>query len=73
MKLYFEDRKVQHIKFYEQPTWNFIPMSLAGKETKKLDGFFWEQLRRPRSIEDLLFRKIIQANPEEVLDAEDGK
>ncbi|MEZ4924752.1 MAG: OstA-like protein [Saprospiraceae bacterium] len=73
MKLYFEDRKVQHIKFYEQPTWNFIPMSLAGKETKKLDGFFWEQLRRPRSIEDLLFRKIIQVNPEEVLDAEDGK
>jgi len=25
-------------------------MKKAGKETKKLDGFFWERERRPRGV-----------------------
>ncbi len=50
MRLYFGDNKVESIKFYQQPSGKFIPMKQAGKDTKKLEGFFWETLRRPRSV-----------------------
>jgi len=53
MRLYFGDNKVESIKFYQQPSGKFIPMKQAGKETKKLEGFFWDQKRRPRGIKDL--------------------
>jgi lipopolysaccharide export system protein LptA len=53
MRLYFGDNKVESIKFYQQPSGKFIPMSQAGKDTKKLEGFFWEKERRPRSLGDL--------------------
>lgn len=53
MRLFFADNKVESIKFYQQPSGKFIPMDQAGSETKKLDGFFWERTRRPRSLEDL--------------------
>lgn len=54
MRLYFGDNKVESIKFYQEPSGKFIPIKAAGKETKKLEGFFWDQVRRPRSIADLL-------------------
>ncbi|MCB0543803.1 MAG: hypothetical protein KDC70_09800 [Saprospiraceae bacterium] len=53
MRLYFGDNKVESIKFYDQPAGKFIPMKKAGKETKKLEGFFWEKRRRPGSVADL--------------------
>ena len=53
MRLFFGDNKVESIKFYQQPTGKFIPMKQAGKDTKKLDGFFWERERRPRGLGDL--------------------
>ena len=53
MRLYFGDNKVESIKFYQQPSGKFIPMKQAGKETKKLEGFFWDQKRRPRGVKDL--------------------
>lgn len=53
MRLYFGNNQVESIKFYTQPTGSFTPMRKAGDGTKKLDGFFWEQLRRPRQIRDL--------------------
>lgn len=53
MRLFFGDNKVESIKFYQKPSGKFIPMKEAGKETKKLEGFFWEQVRRPRKLEDL--------------------
>lgn len=56
MRLYFGNNKVESIKFYQEPTGKFIPIKTAGKETKKLDGFFWDKKRRPRSIQDLLKR-----------------
>jgi len=58
MRLYFGDNKVESIKFYAEPTGKFIPMRKAGGETKKLEGFFWEQKRRPRSVRDLLVRPV---------------
>ena len=53
MRLYFGNNQVESIKFYNQPSGNFTPMKKAGSGTKKLEGFFWEQLRRPRQISDL--------------------
>jgi hypothetical protein len=53
MRLYFGDNQVEGIKFYQEPTGKFVPMKKAGKEQKKLDGFFWERTRRPRSVEGL--------------------
>ncbi len=57
MRLFFGDNKVENIKFYQEPTGKFIPMKKAGKEAKKLEGFFWERLRRPKGVADLLVRR----------------
>jgi lipopolysaccharide export system protein LptA len=53
MRLFFGNNQVESIKFYTEPTGKFIPMRKAGKDTKKLDGFFWEKTRRPGSVMDL--------------------
>ncbi|MEQ1743899.1 MAG: OstA-like protein [Saprospiraceae bacterium] len=54
MRLFFENNQVTDIKFYTQPKGKFIPMKQAGtKESKKLEGFFWERDRRPRSVTGL--------------------
>lgn len=54
MKLYFGNNQVNSIKFYANPEGTFTPMKKAGKESKKLDGFFWEKRRRPDSVEAIL-------------------
>lgn len=53
MRLFFGDNKVTGIKFYQQPAGKFIPMKKAGKDSKKLEGFFWEKERRPGRVGDL--------------------
>ncbi|MFN0013724.1 MAG: OstA-like protein [Saprospiraceae bacterium] len=54
MRLFFENNQITDIKFYTQPKGKFIPMKQAGtKESKKLEGFFWERSRRPRSVAGL--------------------
>ena len=53
MPLYFGDNQVESIKFYQQPAGKFIPMKQAGKDPKKLEGFFWDKVRRPRGVGDL--------------------
>lgn len=53
MRLFFGDNKVEGIRFYNSPAGKFTPMKKAGKDTKKLDGFFWEKTRRPKKVEDL--------------------
>lgn len=57
MRLFFGDNKVESIKFYQEPTGKFVPMKKAGRDTKKLDGFFWETQRRPRRVADLLMKR----------------
>ncbi|MCC6463226.1 MAG: LPS export ABC transporter periplasmic protein LptC, partial [Saprospiraceae bacterium] len=57
MRLYFGNNQVESIKFYTEPKGKFVPIKTAGPEGKKLDGFFWEKTRRPRSLADLLLRK----------------
>lgn len=55
MRLFFGNNQVESIKFYTEPKGKFIPMKQAGTtQTKKLDGFFWEKVRRPRSVQALL-------------------
>ena len=53
MRLYFGSNQVESIKFYDHPSGSFTPMKKAGEGTKKLEGFFWEQVRRPRKVGDL--------------------
>lgn len=57
MRLYFNNKKVESIKFYNEPSGKFSPMDKVGKENKPLDGFFWEQKRRPHGLSEILFRK----------------
>jgi hypothetical protein len=59
MRLYFGENKVQSIKFYTEPAGKFTPMKKAGKDGKKLDGFFWERKRRPMSVADLLSKREV--------------
>ncbi len=65
MRLFFSNNQVESIKFYTEPKGKFIPMKEAGSsETKKLEGFFWEKIRRPRSLDDLLLRAVRPSAPE---------
>ncbi len=57
MRMFFDKKKLELIKFYAEPAGTFTPMSKAGKENKPLDGFLWEQKRRPRNMSDLLKQK----------------
>lgn len=58
MHLYFENRRVTGVKFYGDPKGKLSPMRQVGlTETQKLEGFFWETHRRPRSVEELSQRK----------------
>lgn len=58
MRLFFEENQLSSIKFYAEPKGKFLPMRQAGTtESKKLEGFFWEKTRRPRSVEGLLAMK----------------
>lgn len=59
MRLYFENRRVSGVKLYGEPKGKLSPMRQVGLvETQKLDGFFWETQRRPRSREDLLRQRV---------------
>ncbi len=57
MRLLFGNNKVESVKFYTEPKGKFSPMDKAGTDTKKLDGFFWEKTRRPRSVAEILRRR----------------
>lgn len=57
MRLFFGDNKVDNIKFYVQPEGKFTPMKKAGNESIRLEGFFRETNRRPKSLEDILAKK----------------
>ncbi len=59
MRLYFGNNQVNSIKFYAEPKGTFTPIKKVGKDAKKLEGFFWETKRRPRSIADILAPKAI--------------
>jgi len=56
MRLFFGNNQVDNIRFYGQPDGEFTPMKKTGNESIRLEGFFWETKRRPKSLEDILKR-----------------
>jgi len=53
MVLFFGDNQVEQIKFFAEPQAKMHPMTQVKHEELKLENFFWEVIRRPKSIEDL--------------------
>jgi lipopolysaccharide export system protein LptA len=58
--IYMENKKVQRIRFLVKPDGSFTPIELFDPEGAFLDGFTWQELRRPKDRYDI-FRK---AGPE---------
>jgi lipopolysaccharide assembly outer membrane protein LptD (OstA) len=54
--IYLENRKVQRIRFLVSPEGSFIPIQLFDTEESYMDGFNWQQPRRPKNKLDI-FRK----------------
>ena len=49
----FGSNEVEHIRFYEEPQGQMVPMKNLARVEHKLKGFRWTQTNRPMSIEDL--------------------
>ncbi|MBB4078414.1 lipopolysaccharide export system protein LptA [Lewinella aquimaris] len=56
MVLYFARGGVERIKFLSAPSGRLDPMDAVNHEGYRLDGFRWEDRRRPRRFEDLFAR-----------------
>ena len=50
---YFEDNKLDRVKFYKQNDGKYYPMTKANHAAIQLPGFKWEIARRPLSLKDL--------------------
>jgi lipopolysaccharide export system protein LptA len=61
--LAFEDNNLISVKYYNQPTGNFLPMVGTDHTGIQLDGFNWRFPRRPLSMKDL--REVIQTEEKE--------
>ncbi len=55
--IFLEDRKVQRIRFLVNPDGKFIPIHLFDRDEAILDGFTWQDERRPKDRMDI-FRKV---------------
>lgn len=55
--IFLEDRKVQRIRFLVNPEGKFIPIHLFDRDDAILDGFTWQDERRPMDRMDV-FRKV---------------
>ena len=53
MVLFFGDNQVEKIKFFAEPQAKLHPMKQIDHESLKLENFFWETERRPKSLDDL--------------------
>ncbi|MFT4972048.1 MAG: lipopolysaccharide export system protein LptA [Paraglaciecola sp.] len=57
MKIYFGENTVTGIKFFSQPKATLSPMDKADHRALLMDGFRWENNRRPRSVDDLFEKR----------------
>jgi hypothetical protein len=57
MVLFFGDNQVEKIKFFAEPQAKLHPMKQIDHESLKLENFFWETERRPKSLDDLFDEK----------------
>jgi lipopolysaccharide export system protein LptA len=51
--LYLKDKKIERIKFLNQPDMKLIPKEQITQDKIKLEGFVWRQLERPKSVIDI--------------------
>ena len=58
MVLHFGDNQVDKILFLDESQAKLQPMRQANHDKLKLDGFFWERLKRPKKFEDLFDRPL---------------
>lgn len=53
MVLTFKNGAVRKIRFLSAPSGKMDPMSTVGHEAFKLDGYRWEEKRKPKTVADL--------------------
>lgn len=80
MKIYFGDNTVTGIKFFSQPQATLSPMDKADHRALLMEGFRWENNRRPLSIDDLFEKRerkpvavALPVNNEETIEEEGSK
>ena len=57
MVLNFKNGSVRKIRFLSAPSGKMDPMKAVNHEEFKLDGFRWEEKRKPRTVADLFKRR----------------
>lgn len=51
--LYLKNKKIEKIKFLNQPDMKLIPKEQITQDKVKLEGFIWRQNERPKSVTDI--------------------
>ncbi len=51
--LYLKNKKIERIKFLNQPDMKLIPKEQITQDKIKLEGFVWRQKERPKSVVDI--------------------
>jgi len=59
MLIYFKEENVDRIKFFKQPSSEITPMKQLLDNQPKLDGFSWDFIIRPQSVEDLRDKTLV--------------
>jgi len=59
MTFYFDQKEIEDIKFYEDPTSKLLPMKKVKDGDLYLEGFSWQLEKKPNSIKDLLVAERI--------------
>ena len=56
MQIRFEEKQINTIKFYIEPTAVMSPMGQTDHDALRLKGFIWREVQRPKSVEEILLR-----------------
>jgi lipopolysaccharide export system protein LptA len=54
LRIRMKDKKVNRISFYSLPKGTMTPMDLLTADAKQLEGFKWQESRRPKTKEDVI-------------------
>lgn len=58
MRIYFDDNKIQQIRFYDAPDGKIYPDEQFEEKNRRLQDFRWLDVYRPKRIEDLYVSPI---------------
>ena len=64
VKVYLNERKIDHVLFTTATTGELIPMDQALPEETKLNGFFWAEAERPKQAKDIFLHPERTKRPE---------